>query len=121
MIEYKFIKPEEIKRAIVRIKARNVEKNELLALIENLSKCLESKVLSTTLVEFPGGDYTISSILATSHAVLSTYTIRDGKWIEIDVGWCSRKELDEKEVKKKIKKILGGKLFNVEIQEIRSQ
>ena len=87
---------------------------------EDFARILNSKLLYKKLYFFPGDfegnkDITFVGILSTSHIVISSYTEEDGVYLDIDVAWCSGKNINNNEINELFNKYLK----NYEIKAIK--
>jgi S-adenosylmethionine/arginine decarboxylase-like enzyme len=120
--EYKKISIRDVKRLLMVIKFD--KDHSIVDLIDEFAKdiaeILNSKILYKKTYFFPGDfegnkDITLAGILSTSHIIISSYTEEDGIYLDIDVAWCSGKNIGKEE----IKNLLDKYLKNYEIKSIR--
>ena len=111
--EYKKVSIKDVKRLIMVVKFSKDQSiiSEIDDFVEDFAKILNSKLLYKKTYFFPGDfegnkDITFVGILATSHIVISSYTEEDGGYLDIDIAWCSGKNVNKEEIKNLLDKYL---------------
>ena len=106
---------------IVEIKSETYpDLNTLITFSRELSNLLNSTLLNSCYTEFPSNldgvkNYTLLSVLSTSHIAISTYFSRDEKYIDIEVSWCSKTSLKEEELRSLVRKCFGDCRISVKV------
>jgi S-adenosylmethionine/arginine decarboxylase-like enzyme len=120
--EYKKISIKDVKRLLMVVKFSKDHSiiDNIEEFADNFAKLLNSKLLYKKIYFFPGDfegnkDITFAGILTTSHIVISSYTEDDGIYLDIDIAWCSGKEINKKE----IEGLLSKYLKSYEIKSIK--
>ncbi len=116
---YRKLSIKDVKRMLCIIKIDKIyNKSELYDFLsEELAKFLNSKILFKKTILFPedfngNKDLTFISVLSTSHIVISTYTEEDCTYIDLDVAWCSGKDMSKEDLEKILLKYF--KKYNIE-------
>jgi S-adenosylmethionine/arginine decarboxylase-like enzyme len=117
----------DIRRALITIKLNDnkfPEISDILKFSNELVEKLNSYIITTCYAEFPSDlngvkNYTVLSVLSTSHIAISTYFSKYERYIDLELSWCSGAELNEKTVKELAEKCFGSsdvviKLFDAQ-------
>ncbi len=121
-MKYKYISPKDIQQVIIGIYlSSRISVTDINQLADLLADLLDSENLSYTFVRFPNDNYTLVTVLSTSHVAISTYFDDEKKeyYLDVDVVWCSGKSLDQRVLEEEIRRLFGNKIKKIEIRKIR--